>query len=273
MNRKQVVLSSVVLLAVCLPAHAVRLRFQFTKGEVLRYKMMMAGASRSEGAGMPAMSMEFTMDAMFVQKVLDVDAQGTARVAMQVSQGTMKMKMGENEHTMPFPAQKAVLRITARGKVTSVSGQPGEKGGMGEAAGLGFDLSDISGAMQFPERDLKVGDSWRATEKMKAGPLGEIPITYSGKLTGFKNYKGANCAVVLMTFEAPLDLSGMGSGELSGSGKLAGTLNMYMDLKRGQEVYVTGEMVFLQKMTVPMGQQSTEVNTTMKMNLKQYLLP
>jgi hypothetical protein len=272
MNRRQVVLLSVVLLAVCWPAHAVRLRFKFTKGEVLRYKMLTAGASRTEGAGMPAIPMEFTMDMVVVQKVLDVDAQGTARVAMQVSQGNMKMKMGENEHAMPFPAEKAVLRITARGKVTPVSGQPGETAGMGKAAGLGFDLSDIGGAMQFPERDLKVGDSWRGTEKMKAGPLGEIPITYSGKLTGFKNYKGVNCAVMLMTFEAPLDLSALTKGMASGSGKMTGTLNMYMDLKRGQDVYMTGEMVWLQKMTMQMGQQSTEVNTTMKMNLKQYLL-
>ena len=273
MNRKQVVLSLVVLLAVCWPAHAVRLRYKFTKGEVLRYKMMMAGALRSEGAGMPAIPIEFSGDGTHTEKVLSVDASGTARIATQTSM-TMKMKMGEGEQTMPFPADKSTIRVTSRGKTTFERAGEGEQAGMPDLSGTGFDFSQFAaGAMEFPERDLKVGESWSGTAKVASKQAGDVPMTYSGKLTGFTNYKGSNCAVVQIAFEVPLDFTAAASKmPFSMSGKMAATMKLYFDLKRGREVYSTGEILSLQKMSTQMGEQSSEVNITMKMNLKQYLL-
>jgi hypothetical protein len=273
MNKKQATLLSALLLTICLPAHAVRLRYKFAKDETLRYRLMIAGASQVTGIGGPSINVQFTADGVVSQKVLDVDAQGVARVELQPLKGSMKMKIGENEQTLPFPVGKSVMKVTTRGKVTPIKGGASGQEGAPQMAGPGFDVSDIAGAVQLPEGDVKVGESWQGTTKLTVQGLGEIAIKYSGTLVGFKKVKGANCAVVKETFEAPIQLdAATAKMPMTGSGKIAGTLQIHLDNEHGYDVYSSAEMLYLQKGSMTMGEQTIEMTQSMKMNLRQYLL-
>lgn len=266
MNRTRAfALAGLFVLIACGQSAGVTLRYHFKPGRMLKYKTMITGAGEMAGPMGQPMRMVIESTSVAKHEVVDVAPDGTATLEMQITEGNMKMTMGGQEQKMPLPTEKQTFRITPRGKVIPEK----EKAGAPEGLGAQFDFSDIMGAMEFPEKDLKIGDTWSGEATLNTGVLGQVSFKFTQRLKAVKNWKGRDCAVIDFTFEAPMK---MAESTMAGSGKMAGSGTLYFDVKNGVDVQMAGQVVQVMMMTASMGEQKIDMKQTMKINMKQLLM-
>ena len=261
---RAIALAGLCVLIVCGQAAGVTLRYQFKPGQVRKYKTMMTGAGEMSGVTGEPVRMVIEGSSVTKQEVLEVAEDGTATVEMQVIEGEMKMNMGGMEQTMPFPTAKTTLKMTPRGKATVEKAE-----GLPAGPGMQFDFSDVMGGIEFPEKDLKEGESWSGQTKMTLPMLGDTVIKFTEKFKGTKTVMGRECALIDFTFEAPV---AMDLQMMKATGKVAGSGTMYFDAKNGIDVQTTAQLINVMRMTMTFGEQSVETKQTMKMNIKQLLV-
>jgi hypothetical protein len=253
------------IIAACGQSAGVTLRYHFKPGQVFKYKTMMTGAGEMTGG--PAQPMQMTLESSSVttHKVRDVDKDGTATLDVETSDGSIKITMGGQEQNKPFPTQKMTFKVTPLGKFTAVGEQPKAPSQLGGE----LDMSGVLGAMGFPEKDLKTGDSWSGEAKFTIPVMGEVVLKFTQTLKGMEKLRGRDCAVIGFTFEAPLTMQHMG---MSASGKMAGSGTTHFDVKNGVDVQTIGQIDQMMTVSGSAGGQSISMKQAMKMNMKQLLV-
>jgi hypothetical protein len=267
MNRARVSwLAGALILVACTQAAGVTLRYRFKPDQVFRYKQMMSGAAMMtlSGESEPARS---TMEGTGTVKsvVLSVSPDGTARIRQEDLGGQMRVTTDGEEHTVPMPREQYTITMSPTGKVTRER-KPGAAAGREEGQSL---LGDIVRALEFPKKDLKVGETWTTTLKVPVQSVGRVPVAVTQKLAEITKFKGRQCAVVDVTFEAPFSLE---QQSVAATGKMTGSGKIYFDFTKGVEVESSLSVVQQVKVTATVGGDAREFKQTSKMNLKQYLL-
>jgi len=270
MKRTRVsLLAGALIFVACTHAAGVTLRYRFKPGQVLKYKQMVTGAGMMTASGESETPRSTYQGEVTVKSVvLSVAAGGTARIREELVGGQWKETENGDEHTGRIPPEKSLVTMTPTGRVTR------EKKAGAASPQQGDDLvGDILRGLEFTKKDVKVGETWSAQLRIRLEDVGDVPVSVTQKLSAIRKFKGRDCAVVDVTFEAPFSHEkheAGASGEIAG--KLAGSGTIFFDFKQGVELQSTLSLAQQVRVTVQVGSEAHEVKQTMKMNLKQYLL-
>jgi hypothetical protein len=271
------------------PASALQLRYKFKPGSTTTYRVMVASAALAQIPVAPEpVKMQFSLELKTVQKVLSLSRSGVADLEWTNSAGTMKMTAMGRSNSSKLPREVTRLKLTDRGKLLSYRAQPASGGQAPVAAPAGGPIG-MEGAdpmralagLNFPDRDLKPGDTWAAESKVDMGNGQSVVMKIASKFEALTSYKGRKCARITTAFEMPMDATGMGGeGEgasMKGEGKVAGQVTTLFDYEAGRELYADGSVVMLVKLQMsgamdPAAGQSLEMTSAMKLNVRQVLI-
>jgi hypothetical protein len=203
----------VTLLAVlgitALTAQAARIAFNDKAGTSRTYKMELKVTGAVDAMGISA-PVDASVTQTMVEKITDV-ANGVATVNTSSSGGAVEVKVSlpdENGTTKPqtmkqeLPGMTVDFKRTANGKVSDVkmSGDAmkmfgGDNGmmGMGQFPGQGI---------QFPDGDVKVGDTWTGKETVTLAGDSSIDITVKYALSGTQVVDGKTYLVITADINA-----------------------------------------------------------------------
>jgi len=262
-------LAGALILVACTQAAGVSLRYRFTPGQVLQYKQMVSGAMMMTASGQ-SKPVRTTMAGTVTLKevVLSVAPDGTARIREEVVGGQWKETENGKEHTSRIPPEKSLVTMSPTGKVTrekkaGTAGRPRSEDLIG----------DILRGLEFTSKDVKVGETWSAQLRIPLEDVGNVSVSVTQKLSAIRKFKGRDCAVIDVTFEAPFSAEKRDEGATGEiAGKLAGSGTMLFDFKRGVDLYNTLSLAQQVRVTLQAGSDTRELKQSMKMNLKQYLV-
>jgi hypothetical protein len=236
-----------LLLATCLPAHAIVLRYQPKVGEATKHKVSMSGTMLASVPGMgQVMQMELNGAVDYTEKALSETAE-TTRVETRLLGGSMTVKMEGQSQTEEMPTGRVVTDTDRRGRLVNlVEANVGGQNAMPDAMGPGS-ATWGSQFVALPEGTVEVNDSWSDTLKIPTAPIGpEIPLTVKSQLLELPTFQNRKCAKIRTSFEGPmnLDLSALGMPAEAGKGtmeaSLQGDMILYYDYENSLQVYSEG---------------------------------
>lgn len=263
-------LSTLVLLSPAV-ARAERLTYRFRPGQTYQFRASLAGATMLGQTGGPMARMQFRMTARQVQKVRSVSG-GT--VVLDVVETTLsgKMTTGGKTETMQRTPTRSVVRLTSRGRFLDRKGQDAE----GEAGGAsGMEGADVLFGLNFPDRDLKPGDTWQDTFEIRSGGVPR-QVRATWKYAAREVFQGRPCAKITTLLSMPMtDSAELGPGtSFSEQGKMSATMTTYFDPKQGIELYSSGSLVMTSKADLSaLNPEAGELANVTKINLIQWYVP
>lgn len=297
-------LATVFLVAA--PAEAVRLRYRFRKGEVATYRTFAAAAAQSETPFATApMRMQMRVEVLSRQRVLSVAPTGTAQIESRNLSGATRMTAMGKTQTTPASPETTIFTLTDRGRViryrevSNPASRPGAVpaspvdpvlGAAPEGETGGFGDSDPLKALyglNFPDRDLKPGDTWKANTPVEMAPGRSVLIRIASRFVGMTRHRGRECAKIVTAFDmptGPAPASGAVTTDAetdapySEQGRITGQITSYFDIAAGREIYTDGvvAMRMSMKMAAPAGPsgetETAEMKSVMKMNVRQVFL-
>ena len=265
---------------VCLPAHAVVLRYAPKVGEVHKQKATIAGRMEMtmEGLGQ-TMRGEITGDMDYSETALS-QTEGVTRVKTEMLGGKMQVSLAGQSQSVDMPTGKMVADMDQRGRVVKLveMDMPGAEQMMGSGAESFPNWAQYSA---FPEGDVKVGDTWEGKVSVPARPnMPAIELAFKCTLLDLVTFKGRNCAKIRTAFNGPFemdlaDAQGVPPGtEGTMDATMDGTMDWHYDYDNS--IYVYGEGAVGMDMNMSMGGAAADAGTmTMKMlmNIKTALQP
>ncbi len=276
-------MAALLVLAVCVPADAVVLRFRPKVGSVQRHKASMAGRMETtmEGIGQ-TMRAEMTIDMEYSEKVLSQTEEAT-RLETELLGGRSEVTFNQQTQTMDVPTARMVADLDAQGRVIELIEADMPEGPMSEQLmGKGVEsFPNWSRFSAFPEGDVKEGDSWSDTITIPTTPGGpELEMTFQSKLIALTTFQSRKCAKIRTSFSAPidLDLAQLSLGEEQDAegamtATLQGDLLWYYDYENSVYVYGEGTVGMDMKMSMQIPNAPGGMMTTkMVMNLKTTLV-
>jgi hypothetical protein len=267
------VLLAFAALSVPTAARAERLRYQFRPGQNLQYRANLAGATMLGRTGGKMARMQFRMNARQLQRVRSVSG---GVVVLDVVETTLsgKMTLGGKTEAMPRTPNRSVVRMTARGRFLERKGS-NEADEAGEAGGAaGVEGADVLFGLNFPDRDLKPGDTWQDTFVLgsKAQPR-RVRATW--KYVAREVFQGRSCAKITTVLSMPMSDSDpeLGAAFMQ-QGKMSATMTTYFDPKAGVEVYSSGSLITASKADLSsLSPEAGELANVTKINLIQWYVP
>lgn len=229
-------------------AGEVVLRYDLKKGQKYSYELKTV---------MDMMGQSVTMVTDFVTSVVDVKGD---KFTVEYKFGEAKVTASDPQMKSLFEQQMAAMKgttvtaeIDRRGQMTNLKGARAQMlQGMGGASGFGF---------VFPEKALKVGDSWTHTMDLP-GMAGSEPLKMNFKLTGVAR----NVATLAGSGTHTMDMSPPGGQQQQG-----GSMSMKSTVATTTKVDVTTGMITESSGTFTttmsgggMGGQAQTVVVTMK---------
>jgi Family of unknown function (DUF6263) len=258
------------------------LRYRWTKGEEVRYRMSQESTATISGlpGGMADMTIDTLMSQVMKSVVEDVAADGTATIR-QVYE-SVKMEVNSPMSRMSYDSTKKdnasadptaqsmfsvmvgesfLLVLSPSGEVQKVDGMslimekvfknlPQDPAAAAMLQGMRNSFSDDAmratmsqGFLKFPDRALKVGDTWDSQFTVKNPMIGGITTSVNATLKAFEGSGTDQIARIVMKLTMKADSAA------------AGTNPMGLELKMGDGTG-EGEMVF----NVAKGRQQRAVN-------------
>ncbi|MFN3650852.1 MAG: hypothetical protein ACK47B_14850 [Armatimonadota bacterium] len=260
-----------LLLGPPLSAAGERFQYKLRPGQVLEYRTHVAGAGIMGQPGGEMMKMQMRTAQRVVQRVRSVSG---GAITLEVAETPISGKMtafGQTQEYKPT-ATRTVYRLDTRGKVLSrkSSAPAGEGGGLTEMGGL-----DAMWGVQFPNRELKPGDSWEDRIGAPDDPENP-PVKVTTRFVGREKVRGRNCAKFTSVFSMPMG-GGEEAEELEGptsTGSVSGTLTTYFDPAAGYEVYSSGSIVIRMKADLSsVSPDAGELANVTKLNYVTSLVP
>ncbi|UCC68295.1 MAG: hypothetical protein JSV79_14520 [Armatimonadota bacterium] len=271
-----------LLVASCLPAHAIVLRYRPKINELSKRNITVEGSMQTsiEGAGQFTQR-EATASAEYVEKALSETAE-TTRVESRWIRGTLTTKANGESHTEELPPGRMVADIDRRKRLVEVV-EADFGGGVDSWSLMGSGAETWTSFFaqfgQFPEGDIEVGDSWYEELKIPIAPASsEIKVTVESHLLALTTFQGRKCAKIRASFEGPisLDLSDFGASSEEAKGRLEATFHgdtlWYYDYENSVDVYQEASTRMEINLSVseheaPGGTITTEATLKMKMAL------
>ena len=264
-------------------AQETTLRYRWTKGEEVRYRMSQESTATISGlpGGMADMTIDTLMSQVMKSVVEDVAADGTATirqvyesVRMEVNSPMSRMAYDstQKDNASMDPAAKGMfsvmigesflLVLSPSGEVQKVDGMsrimekvfqnlPQDPAAAAMLNGIRNSFSDDAmratmsqGFLRFPDRALKIGDTWDSQFTVKNPMIGAITTSVNATLKGFEGSGADQTARIVMKLAMKPD-----------SAAEPATNPMGLAIKMGDGTG-EGEMVF----NVAKGRQQRAVN-------------
>jgi len=262
-----------VLFGVCVPAHAIVLRYSPEPGQVRKSEANMAGKVETAMAAMGQTArIEMTMDMAYAEKIMS-RSEGVSRVETEVLGGKVVTKMTqpmEQTQTTDVPTGRVVVDLDNRGRVVKMveADMPGAD--MSQFGAQGAEsFPNWSQYSSFPEGDIKEGDEWTATLEIPTAPDGPtLNLDLTSELVALTTFQDRKCAKIRTRFSGPMemDMSGVSGGQGGATtGTLQGDVLWYYDYENS--VYVYGEGTIGMDMQMDMGEMGA-MTMKMVMNIK-----
>ncbi len=280
-RRCAVGLTAGLLLAACLPAHAIVLRYRPKVDEAVKHKMTMAGRMQMSMEGMgQLMQVEMTGTLEYAEKALSA-AEETTRVETRLTGGTMTAKVGDQAETQNMPTGRMVADLDQRGRLVKMvsaefEGEDAMAQGMGPGAETWSTMPAQFGA--FPEGDVNVGDTWSEELKIPMAPDGpEMTLTIESELLALTTFQGRKCVKARTQFEGPMniDMAGLGGpgADVEGTveAMLQGDMLWYYDYENSVHVYGEGTLGMDMNISVAGEEMPGGMNAQVLMNVKMML--
>ncbi|GIV21374.1 MAG: hypothetical protein KatS3mg023_3125 [Armatimonadota bacterium] len=279
MTRFLTAMAVVTLLTVTvLPALAqegYKLRHVFKVNDIRRYKMVMDMNGEMQ-MGENSMPQNMQMVMTYREKVAGIkDGKATVHTTFE---GT-KMYMNGQEFVSPMAPDMNNMVITTviddRNKVYEIKGL--EKVSMG-APGMGIlnIVTVFNPRAEFPEGEIKVGDSWET--KVYIPNAGDLKITAKQTFVSVEKVGEVEAARIKTEFEIPSEklMAAMAGQSPAGVPPMTGTSKMvsytYFDLATGNILKMDGDMVMSMQMLGGANRQmpqNMQMNMTAKISLMQ----
>ncbi|HIE51698.1 MAG TPA: hypothetical protein EYP85_08045 [Armatimonadetes bacterium] len=244
-------------------AGAVRLRYNDQPGTKVSYKVGLAatGIIYALDTQIP---LQFKGTSGYEYEVVSVSPQGHITTRIR----TLPFQVQSNNQPLPPNALPQIppllVTIDRQGKVLRVRAE-GTAPPSTLPAGLSFKYDDVLSQMSsltFPQRDLKVGDTWENTVTVSLPRGGSLRVTARSKLEGFQTVAGRRCAVIRTQVTLPLTLAFGIAGQqaqqavpLTGktTGRMTGEIVSYFSLEEGLLQQSASEMRLEMTMSGPSG--------------------
>ncbi len=269
MRRTAVWLTILLWTIVCLPAHAIKLRYTPKKGDVVKHKTTITGSTTMDmPMGQSTMNMTMNGYITTTEKVLDVK-DNTFTVETTVTGGNMATNMGTQQQSVAVPQSRMVAEMDDRGRITKVI-EADTGTGAGPMGGVDYnDFAEFSAA--FPDDDLQVNDTWKDQMKLPLGEGQEITLTANSRLLQLTTLKGRKVAKIRSSFQGPftMDMSAQGGGTVDGH--IKAQFVTYYDYENSVYVSSTGTVTLTMNMAMgdPSGGTSNmTTKSTTKINVK-----
>lgn len=216
---------------------AITLEYKFRPGQEEKYNMTMdmtINAPQVPGPGPKSMDMKLT--ALYVQKVLSVNSDGSARIENTMRNAKMTSSMLPMLNGQTLPDQTSTMTINAKGKnaKTGTGGLFSQMGMMQKDFG---GSNPFGGGQLLPDHPVNVGDTWTETIPMDGG---EMKI--ASKLVSADEMVGSRktCRIE-QDYNAEMDLGKAAKGS-GNSLSMGGTMTMtghgvfHFSQEEGQDV-------------------------------------
>jgi hypothetical protein len=269
---------SLCLVWLCLPAHAVVLRFKPKVNSIVKHKVTMSGRMEMTNDMFPEpMRVQMSMVATERQKVLGETPEGM-KVHTTTSGGRVTSS-GEGteggEGSQKIPDTTTVTIVDERGRVKQVVSS--DVGGKGASDPFSNEaLMSLANFATFPEGDVKPDDTWSDQLNIPgSGEMPEMDLSVNSRLLELLTYQGRQCAKVRTSFKGPMsfDMSQMPGVPEGMSGAmeatLQGTFTQYYDYVNS--IWVGGDGQMTMSMTMNMSAQGANTGPMMMkmvMNMK-----
>lgn len=232
-------------LALAGPASAERFVYRYRPGQLLESRAALAGASMIGPTTGTMMRAQFRARFRVVQRVISVSGGVVTLEVREIPIGGKLMAFGREEAYTPEPS-RSIVRMTERGRFISRKrvGEPKRA----SAAGMPdpTDVADVLYGLNFPDRDLKPGDTWEET--FTIGEEEPQSVQMSCRYVGRETFRGRNCARIAVTLSTTFKPHGAGPesmGAPPASGRLTAQITTYFDPQAGVEVYSRGSLVLV----------------------------
>jgi hypothetical protein len=269
--------------SVALAGGPVKLRYKFTKGQNLKYGMVMDQAMDISTDAAPgfAQKIKMHMDVGMYQKVTGVET-GAATLEVGFTKFDAVMEMGGNK--MPIPGSEGFKKMRMSMRMTELGKMDEPK--IVNAAELDQTVKQMAEQMKksmsqntliFPEKAIPVGGSWNMDSEIPANLPGapdlKMKFKSAYKLLGFAKCKTGKCAKIQAKVTVSLHGKAESSGiptqaDMDGSGE---GVNLF-DVKKGIMVASDAKMTIGGDVTATaQGQKVSskiKMGIDLKMNLK-----
>lgn len=242
------------------------LEYKLKKGDVDKYKLVVnMKFSSPEMPSMPQGDMNMKMTATVTQKVLDVLADGSAKVKMSVTDLKMSMPgmpqgaaLGSAPKSMAF-----TVTMSKDGKITGMEGL-GAKMMPGGIPGMDFGQLMGQGNPTFPGKPVAVGETWSQEVPFPMGG-GKLKVT-STLLAADVPVGKESAAKIKQVVSGHIDLGEMTKGlsasanaaakpenmpQLSGGMDLAGWSVVYFSVASGRMIKTNANMTANMNFALP----------------------
>lgn len=252
LTNKRLVLLTALLFCAALSTSAMAadgfdLVFKGKAGDVSEYAVEMTGKSTVSAAG-EAKTTDMNMSMVIRQKIMVISEDGTQDVSTTILEGLTFM--GGEKVELPNVGTSLLMKITDKGKVLNVTG----------TAPQDMDFKQMQ--VEFPDKPVKIGDSW--TRRLKATDKFPIPMIATYTITGTSAVKGYECVVIKSTIGVDPNYVNEQKMELTVDAQ--GLL--YFAHKEGKMVKNEVNSLMDLTMTLETPEQPEPVKVNMKMDLK-----
>lgn len=222
-----------VLAMITMSAQAYQLRFKDTAGATRTYTnaIQVNGTAQAMGFSVPVSG---TVNFTLVEKVNT--ANGTANITTTLQNGTAKLTLtmpGQEEAqtiNQPIPTITITYDRTPLGAVSNVktSGLSGDVAGM--PSQLLNNIQTPGQTLQFPARELQVGDTWTGTQSIPLGPGNNATVNVTYTLVGEETVNGRTFLRVTTVATANVPSVTITASQLPGQPPTQMTLSLNLNL-------------------------------------------
>lgn len=247
---------------------SMKLQLKFNEGDEYKYQLTQNSKTTTEFMG-KKMEMPSTTEITLTQKVEKVD-QGIGDLIITYDSFNMEMNVGGKQ--IPSNMGKSMVGKTEKMKL-SEDGEILEPHGiksMVALQGLGSDINSMFFSLypHFPERALKVGESWTQKQEIPQSQMGLV-IETNYTLSKKEERNGYNCVVIDYTVSLNIQGGEQEKMKVEGSGEGKGIT--YFAFEKG--LLIGSEVEMDLKMAIdaplPIGDQKipTTTHQTIKLSL------
>ncbi len=243
--------------------------FKFNVGDEHRYQLIQDSTTATEFMGRK-MEMPSTTDITLTQKVENVN-QGEIHLVLTYDSFDMEMNVGGKEipGTMgeKMVGQSISMKLRENGEIIEPQGiqsMVALQGPSSDVSSMFFSLYPI-----FPDRALKVGESWTQNQEMDQTQMG---VTIENKYTFARREekKGYKCAVIDFTLTMSVESTGEAQMKMEGNGTGNGTI--YFAYEKGLIVESGVELDMTMAISTPLPTGDGKIPTTTHQTINLTLL-
>ncbi|HEY3418098.1 MAG TPA: hypothetical protein VGM23_14570 [Armatimonadota bacterium] len=180
-----------LVIGAAVAAQAYTLRYKDVAGIARTYQATVNVKGTTTMPDKTAIPIVMVMNLTMKEKVQSVNPDGTATILNEMKDGTMTMTINGQEQKQPFPAFQVTFDRTPTGKISHVK-MEGQGAQMMQSMSGGNFMNQLGSGFEFPDGDLKLGDTWKMNQPIDVLPGMKFNISALFTLVGAPVRDGKN---------------------------------------------------------------------------------